>query len=410
MNRQMTRAFIALIASSFILSVAHADRRTSLGGNMLIPDRDDVFVYPQLAVKNKYNHSLSLDFGANNTSGNALLIAGPDKKSAIAVALHRSDSILSLGGGSYNGSPELGMISNSIAPVIFPSGDSVTPLNIADLMYAMKMGKNKLGFRLGFVGQGNSATNDGDHVSGESVFGLRLSAGYSIGKKGDFVLDFSNIMGSRTSGEDEDVTEDAGFMSVHVGGRYYLSQKKGFKLGTLFDINFANFSGTTYPAMGDDVANSTSIFGLQAGFGPVYSGKVDGKSYQVAFHGHFGVSSINTEPNDQADDDEISNLNVMFPGFNVAMEYQLLEWLVFRSGANYSHVINNSETTTPGGDDAVVSSNGDAAFGWNAGFGFLMGNFRIDGTLSEGFVTSGPQFLGGNTGGLFALVSATGKF
>ena len=134
------------------------------------------------------------------------------------------------------------------------------------------------------------------------------------------------------------------------------------------------------------------------------------KAYTVAFHGHFGVSNVSTEPNDQEDDDESSSMSIMFPGFNIAMEYQLLEWLVFRSGANYSFVIAENETTTPGGDEAVQSGYGDAVFGWNAGFGFLMGNFRIDGTLSEGFMTGGPQFIGGNANGLFGLVSATGKF
>ena len=437
MNRQITRALVALITLSFAISVAHADRRTSLGGNMLIPDRDDVFVYPQLAVKNKYNHSASIDFGNAAGVGNALLIAGPNKKSAIGVALHRSDSILSLGGGFYNGSPEFGMVSNNIVPLNFTSGDSTTPLNIADLIYAMKMGKNKLGFRVGFVGQGNEDTADDDHINGQGIFGVRFSAGYSMGKKGDFVFDFSNMSGSQTSGDDVDLQHDANFMNVHVGGRYFLSQKKGFKLGTLFDINFANFGNTKYaeafpnPDDADDVASMTTIFGLQAGLGPVYSGKVNDKAYTVAFHGHFGVSNVSTEPNDQEDDDESSSMSIMFPGFNIAMEYQLLEWLVFRSGANYSYVINGSSTSSserplldsdgnPRLNDEgeprtevieeVSSAHGDAAFGWNAGFGFLMGNFRIDGTLSEGFMTGGPQFIGGNANGLFGLVSATGKF
>ena len=410
MFNQLSRVFTALIALSLVASVAHADRRTSLGGNMLMGDRDDVFVYPQLMVKKAYNRTLSMDFGANADVGNALLIAGPNKKSAIGVALHRSDSILSLGGGSYNGSPEFGMTSNNIAPVLYQDGSTTTPLNIADLMYAMKMGKNKLGFRLGFVGQGNSQTNDGDHVAGENVFGLRLSAGYSVGKKGDFVFDFSMLNGSKTSGKDEDVNSDASFINVHVGGRYFLSQQKGFKLGTLFDINYASLGNTNYPQMGDDTAASNDIFGLQAGFGPVYTGKVNDKKYTVAFHAHFGFRTINEEPNDQEKDDEASSSNIMFPGFNMAMEYQVLSWLAFRSGANYSYVISNSLTTTPGGDDAVENASGEAGFGWNAGLGFLMDSFRIDGTLSHGILTGGPQFLGGNANGLFGLVSATGKF
>ena len=409
MFNQLSRALVALLALTFVVSVAHADRRTSLGGNMLMGDRDDVFVYPQLMVKKAYNRTLSMDFGADQGVGNALLIAGPDKKSAIGIALHRSDSILSLGGGSYNGSPELGMVNNNIVPALYQDGSTTTALNIADLMYAMKQGKNKLGFRLGFIGNGESSTNgDGDHVATESVFGLRLSAGYSIGKKGDFVFDFAMVNGSKTAGKDEDPADDASVMNIHVGGRYFLSQQKGFKLGTLFDINYGSLGNINYPDMGDDTASSNTIFGLQAGFGPVYTGKINEKKYTVAFHGHFGFNSTSSEPNDQQDDDQTSGSTVMFPGFNMAMEYQIFNWMAFRSGANYSYVINSG--TSREADDATTSSRGDAGFGWNAGLGFLMDNFRIDGTLSHGMLTGGPQFIGGNANGLFGLVSATGKF
>ena len=77
MFKQVTHTLVALITISFMISVAHADRRTSLGGNMLIKDRDDTFVYPQLAVK--YNRSISMDFGAQAGFGNAMLIAGPNR-------------------------------------------------------------------------------------------------------------------------------------------------------------------------------------------------------------------------------------------------------------------------------------------------------------------------------------------
>ena len=402
MFKQVTHTLVALITISFMISVAHADRRTSLGGNMLIKDRDDTFVYPQLAVK--YNRSISMDFGAQAGFGNAMLIAGPNKKSAIGIALNRGDSVQPIGDGSYVTSPELGMIDGSVLSLDYHTQDSVTPPTIADIFYAMKMGKNKLGFRLGFVNRSASQVNDGDPVGSNGVFGFRLSAGYSIGKKGDFVFDISNVSGKILKDEDEDEVEDASVMNIHLGGRYYIPQGKGFKLGTLFDFNMANVAGKQYSVDIGKPENSTSTIAVRAGVGPVYRNKE--KKYTVAMHAHLGFISKNEEPSSEVKDDEIATTTILFPGFNMAMEYQIRDWLVFRSSASYNHVIKSSEEV----NKTVSNDNGNSGFGWNAGLGFLMENIRIDGTLSHGFVTAGPQFMGDNAQGLFSLVSATAKF
>ena len=413
MYSKMTRALIALIALTFMVSVAHADRRTSLGGNQLIPDRDDVFVYPQLALKKNYRNSLSIDFGASGQVGNALIISKIDKVSVLAFALNRSDTMLSIGGGFYNGSPEAGMINNNIIPGVLPSG-TLNPLNIADIIYSRKLGKNKLGVRLSFVGAGQSNTNKGDHVNGQDALGYRLSLGYTLGKKGDFVFDFAMINSKTTQGKDEEIPEDGSFMNVHLGGRYTIKKQKGFRLVSLFDFNMGSVGTTVYPDAGKDVVATNDLMAVQLGLGPVYSGKVNEKKYTVAFHGHFGFNSSSSDPNTSSSskDDQEANSGIMFPGFNAAMEYQLLSWLVFRSGANYSYVIHSSTTTTSNSekDEAVASTHGAGQFGWNAGFGFLMDNFTIDGTLSNGFMTNGPAFISGANSGLFTLVSATGKF
>ena len=165
-------------------------------------------------------------------------------------------------------------------------------------------------------------------MSGESVFGLRLSAGYSMGKKGDFVFDFS-MLNDKTAGKDTDVVDDASFMNVHVGGRYFLSQKKGFKLGTLFDINYASLGNTNYPQMGDDTAQATTFLAYKPA--SVQFIKVKSMIKLIPLHSMLTsvFRTVSEEPNDQVDDDEASSSNIMFPGFNMAMEYQVLSWLAF---------------------------------------------------------------------------------
>jgi hypothetical protein len=130
------------LALSLIHAPAHADRRTSLAGNQLIKDRDDAFIYPQAMLR--YNQTLSLDYGASETDGNALLIAGNDK-TAFGVALHRSDITVPLGGLFYLVKDiERGMLGG--APSLSPAaGVFDTSASIADLMYAMRLGKNSLG-------------------------------------------------------------------------------------------------------------------------------------------------------------------------------------------------------------------------------------------------------------------------
>ena len=63
------------------------------------------------------------------------------------------------------------------------------------------------------------------------------------------------------------------------------------------------------------------------------------------------------------------------------------------------------------GDD---NNNGDSArngaFGWNAGLGVIVNDFRFDGSLAHGFVTGGPDFVGGTQPGFLAIASLTYDF
>lgn len=306
------------------------------------------------------------------------------------------------------------MISNSNLQIPFPMNDarvSAQPPIIADLIYAMKMGKNKLGFRLGFVGRGFNNTIDGDHELTDKSFGVRLGAGYSIGKKGDFALNFGLGNGSITGGKDEDNVADASNMVLGLSGRYFLKHGKKLSIGSIFDIGFNSQSNTDYSIDKDPQMSRTS-FGLAAGIGPVYR---KANKYTVGFYGYFGVRSVSEDPNSEGDDDEISETNIIFPGFNIAMEYRVLDWLELRSSAYYSYLINASQTEfTPNMDnkavEKVTSISNANGLGWQAGVGIVFDHLKINGTLSHGFVTQGPNFISGQSGNLFSMVSVVGNF
>ena len=67
--------FVAVLAAGWMtLTVAarkaHADRRSSLAGNLLITDQDDIYIYPQLTLEHR--NLVSFDFFPGNSLTNVL--------------------------------------------------------------------------------------------------------------------------------------------------------------------------------------------------------------------------------------------------------------------------------------------------------------------------------------------------
>jgi len=404
---QLGLKLAALLALSLTLcSQAFADRRTSLMGNMLLTDRDDSFIYPQEMLK--YNNSLSLDYGPSIDAGNALLIAGPNKSMAIGIALSRGDimSPITMGGAAGSAVGELLSLGSATSPSeALVNNVYREPKTVADLMYARKLGGGRLGLRVGITGALSTVDPDGDDgVSGQNQFGLRLSAGYTVSKLGNFVLDFVTETSENLA--DNKATERAEAMMVHVGARLYPVRQKNFKLGVLADVSYMAGSDTQL-SVDKDPANEFSALGVMLGAGPVYTS--DSKKLKVAFQAMLGYNSTSSDPNNSDDVDPDTTSSVLFPGFNVSMEYMLRDWLALRTGAISYYSFDST------GNDAgdVGTTHGDsAAYAWNAGLGFIMENMRIDATFTNDFITSGPHFISGvdRSAPMFYLLSATGKF
>jgi hypothetical protein len=60
--------------------------------------------------------------------------------------------------------------------------------------------------------------------------------------------------------------------------------------------------------------------------------------------------------------------------------------------------------------DDTGTSGTSGAFGWNAGLGVVIDDFRFDGSLQHGFVTGGPDFIGGTSPGFLAIASLSYNF
>lgn len=510
MRIPVSRLLMISLAAGLATSVlniddAHADRRSSLAGNMLILDQDDVYIYPQLTLEHRnlvsFDYAPGVDIGSvlgasaptgqnpnpdptpqpqpsnnvvangsanggttgllggadensvvplgdNSMNGGALLLFGQEGF-AMGIGVHREDH-LGATPNAYLGAGDLQLYNNSrrqtwgffgygqpLPSSTFsagPNGDPTTaapgaflyPMPMVDLLFGFGLGgDHSLGARLS-IGQ-NGASNrvltvgGGDTQTSWNTTAVNFVAGYSL--TGDFRLDINLEIGLgfysnsfETAQADAPNYDDGGGVlpSLSLSGRSIIPLQDNISLGVVgvlhvnsatFDNEFGQLPNTV---QADSVGFSSNNFFLEAGAGPVYELP---DSTTVAAYGTvgFGVSGYEGQDGDES----ISSTGILLPGFKLALEHYLWEWLAFRTGLG-SRFYFNSQNYNYTGD---LESNPNQELGstyyeyyWSTGVGVKLGNFELNGTLQTPFVTSGPDFVGGQGPGLFSLLNASYKF
>jgi hypothetical protein len=382
---------------------ADAARRASLSGNVLIEDRDDVYLWPQLVV----NHAnlAAFEYGPNAGTGNATLLWGDDRM-AFGVAVHRGD-LFDNNLFPYNGLSPAGALSDLGDPAVPLAGTiGVNSGTILDLFAGFDVGGGLAGARLAIGNGGDSSTPadpDATQTSNGVTF-IKLQGGYSL--SGPLTLDtaltlnFATGSNDVTTPDDDFSTQEGTNFGLGLKVRGYSELASEFDLGFLGDIvyNSTSIDRTADPDA-DTITSSQSGFALQAGVGPVW--ELGGADFDtvIAGYGVLGFSSTSNDADTDTDDNATGNSAWLLPGFNLAADIQLLDWLYFRSGAQYLWAIQGAsqENANFDGDDEQ-SLRGPGGFGWTAGLGIEKGNFRFDGTFAENFLVNGPNFIGGGTG------------
>lgn len=476
MSVKLNRLAALAIAGCVTLGVAsnaHADRRSSLNGNLLITDQDDVYFYPQLSLD--YRNLVSFDYypgsslngllgtnappqglggrdessglvaGSQSMGGGGLLLFGHEDF-AFGISSHRED-VFGATVGSFLGAGDLhtygaarnrawgyfGYNSPVPAPISGTPGagatgtptDFIEPLQMLDLIAAFRLApEHSLGFRLS-VGQ-NSASEERNFVNNRTdkdswnTTAINLVAGYSM--KSDFQLDLNLELGLHFFSNDFVTTqnnvpnyEDSASMlpSFTVSSRAMIPMQENIELGVLGVIH-VNSSGLTDEFSQSPQSSTTPLdrtdsavnFLIEVGAGPVY--KLP-DSTTVSAYGTlgFGYSSFNFDSSEV----EVSSTGVLLPGFKLALEHWLWEWMAFRTGLSTRYYFQSQSRTYS--NDAQPNIAGSASyyeFLWSVGLGFKLGNFELSGTLQTPFVTDGPAVLGGTSPGLFSLLNASYKF
>ena len=513
MSRLLAFSVAGVTALTAFSDDAFADRRSSLAGNILIDDQDDVYIYPQLSLEHR--NLVSFDYfpgtslsavlgaGAQETTGqtggpvssnnstvnaqpgptnsstggtgtgtvdpNALGPRSEDAASlpngpasmggsglilfgredfAFGISTHRENwygatpgAFLGVGDLQlYGGAREsawsfLGhsgpIPGSNTSPTATPTGNGAAstasglggvflePLQLADLLMGFTVGESgSMGFRLS---AGQSTFREERSGPGVQDFELwnttviDLLVGFSM--RGDFELDLNAELGlafftnryetSETEPNYLDRASLAPSFSLSGRGKVPLEESVSVGFVGLLHVNTSSFNdefGATGPTSADNAQFSSTNVMLEAGAGPVYELPDD---TSVAAYGTigFGSSSYN---------DEVRNFStnaLLLPGFKLALEHWMLDWLAFRTGLSSRYYFTFQsrqfdDQTTPN----VAATSTFYEFLWSAGLGIDLGNFEFSGTFQTPFVTGGPDVLSGTAPGLWALLNATYKF
>lgn len=408
-TRKLLLGLISLAANStFLIETAHADRRSGLSGNLLIEDPDDLFAFPQLTLQHR--NMFRLDYGGSAATGNGVLTLGNDKE-AIGIAVHRGDLLtpdvvgfnteLAWLGGVEGVNPFGGSAYGNFAgpAVVDVDAQPVLPATVVDLSYARSLSGNPFGVRLGFGRGVQARKNDADEVQKGAQTFIAAQVGYSRrppdGLRWDSSANAVIAFGNADNAAGDDVNSGWDLRIAGLGRAYYPINRL-VDLGFLANVSIAN-EKTKSQALDD--SSRDFDFGVRAGVGP----SIHLDRAKIAAYGGLRLG-VGKNEQSVSDNDEYRRLRLAVPMVNMAAEIQVLDWLYVRTGAEYSWELRRDA------NDAIKERVADGGFRWSAGLGFQRGTFYFDGVVTNGFVTGGPNFIGGTSPGFLAMASLTYKF
>jgi hypothetical protein len=406
MNRQFFNGACLFAGLALFAVPAQADRRTSLAGNDLIQDADDVFLFPQ--TLQQYQNRLTLDLGAAAGAGGGLFSLGNDAMT-FGVAIHRAPQEQTMIGWQSRDRELDGLGGFGLG---LDAGLGLTEANEnIDILFAYKLSDAldfglRLGFGRGLGWQEQEVPNDdGDGTrsrtdsSDQNALHIALGGGYKANNLDlDSVLRITKLGGSQiTDGKSVLTASD---LNIALSARAYFNMSKGFDLGTLFSFN--NGSGWALDSSADEKV--TSVWngnGVIVGAGPRL--QID-KGPLVAAYAVLAYQSSNLDPDNHGDatEDTADDSEIMIPGIRMAGEYNVKSWIKARVGMEYNFITAKSNGFN--GGNSINQEELSSDFGWNAGLGFTFDDLQIDATLNHGSL----YFLWQDAP--FAMISATYSF
>lgn len=400
MTGRYVRILFTVLTLLAVASPSFAARRSSLSGNLLIQDQDDIFFFPHLV--NAHKRMVTFDFGPNSGVGSGGMVFG-NEQVTLGAFTHRSDFLGALSDAFFTRG-DIDHMGTGIGSFPTPGangfGIGVGPdaLNWIDAIVGWQTGETPWGVRVS-IGRGNNdpapATQSQDVTAFNVILGSRLNRWNA-----DASVEFAYA--SATENDlNGDKTESSPF-HIGVGVRRTAGEESdALVLGWLGTFGYTTGSLDFTPSGMTQVSTDRTAIDFAVGAGPVY--KPNDRT-NVAMYGTF-------EYNSRKDDSSAlteTHTNMVIPGWNIACEVDLASWLQWRGGMRSKFRFYNDKSEPSAGSSTEDKSN-ILDFDWTTGLGMKVGQLQIDGFLNPTVLTSGTDLLG-NDSSLFGLVSGTFHF
>lgn len=402
MNGRYVRLFLTVLLLLAVASPTFAARRSSLSGNLLIQDADDIFFFPQLVTM--HNRMVTFDFGTVSDHGSGGMVFG-NERVTLGLFAHRSEFLGTIDRAYFT----RGDIDNIGNGGIIGVGVA-DAMNWVDLLVGFQAGDNPVGIRVSLAGdkfdQSVAPGDVGENKWGATAFNVVL--GTRVASRGiDGSIEFGYASTKDNTAATPPATaitdEESPWEIALAARRTAIDESDALFLGWL---GMFSYGSSTRDVTSGTATSSVdySTFALQVGVGPVYHPNA---RTNVAMYGTFDYIYAKQDLPTTANDSTLTSWAI--PGWNVAAEVELTSWLQFRSGLRQRFSFNKLKVEPPAPGNTNETKVNVLDFEWTTGIGLHAGNFSFDGYINPDALTQGTDLLG-EGGRLFGMVSTTLTF
>lgn len=377
-------------------------RILGMGNNPYIMDPFYVTVNP--AWGGYYDHFLFGDLGS--TVG-AFAPGGVGQFASVNFRLNPS---LTLGAilsrNDFNGIgiarlDPLGLIAS------LPPGTVIGLNNNLELLGTLNLGTTVVGLGIAYASttkESSPGGSAGTTTASASQLGFNLGIISKLGSNMKLDLGAAFMMPSVSlEVPSPGINQDASQTVITVAGRLFWDYSS--KLALVPTVNFIMGSGSADVITGSPAAAKSndleSIMLLFTGFGINY--KVG--DFLLAGGPALVYQSTTNDSNDIFSN-ESSTTNLMFPVWNLGVEWKMNDWFVARLGYVATTGTQTAEVTNNGVTSENISTIFLPAPGATVGVGFRLGSFSLDATVNEDVLRQGLNNIGGG-GPTLAYLSAS---
>lgn len=383
MRSNTWRAIMLLSLTLVLVSTAmdaQAARRSSLAGNQLINDADDMFAFPQLSMK--YKNRVIFDLGQGGDEGSGSITFGDNMVWQFNT-----------GKGEYQNTASWAWGGTDRYPYGFGNWGN----EWWDVGFATHLGDTPFGVKVNWQKDCNESYNEGDtepwQDNSTSMMGFQVGA--TIGEvELAAEVGFGSYTDNAVTVAPTDINDESSFY-------FTLLARGGFEGGGINWRYIGAFSSGSIDPKEANVA-SNSMTGFRASIGPVFGTPGE---WEVAANMSFDYMK-EEYPSWYGDNLKDIETNIYFPSYNMAMEYYLNSWLVARGGVMSMFDTDEDEYESPT-TNPYKDKDSYFDFYWTLGLGVDKDTWGLDIALEEDNVHSGYlPFNGDSSDDAIAYMSA----